>query len=141
MKYTIWTICLAALVSLSGCFEANDNTYNGPNLVEFAPTSQNVTVAGNPVTVDIKVQLVREQRPNPTTVTYSIDPASTGIEGTDYSFTETRGTLTIPANSSFGYIKLTLNRPAANKTVVFELTGGDLDPNENYKRFTLGIRR
>lgn len=141
MKNTFWMICLLALVGLSGCFEANDNTYNGPNLVEFTTASQNVTVSGNPVALEIRVQLVREQRDTPTTVTYVIDPASTGIEGTDYVFAETKGTLTIPANSSFGFLKLTLNRPAANKTVVFELTGGDLEPNTNYKRFTLGIRR
>jgi len=139
---SLFSICLLLVsVTLTSCFEQNDNFYRGPNLVEFSPASANVTVANNPVTYDVKIQLVSGQSATPLNITYRVTDASTAVEGVDYSFVETKGTLTIPPNSSFGYIKLTLNRPTANRNLVLELTGGDLDPNVNYRLFTLGIRR
>src|SRR6476619_3108985 len=55
--------------------------------------------------VQLRVNLVGAQRNTATDVTYTVDQtASTAVAGTHYA--PLSGTVTIPANSSFGYINI-----------------------------------
>jgi hypothetical protein len=58
---------------------------------------------GNRIKDSIRVNLVGPQKNTPIKVPFSIDPASTAVAGTHYAMITTNS-LTIPANSSFGFI-------------------------------------
>lgn len=136
---------------MTGCFEDVDKTYQGPNVVEFkpAPGSSNsyvrtVTVpATGTATVDIPVQLVGPHQGSNTDVTFTV--GGTAVAG---QFSISGTTTTIPANSSVGVISVVVNSAGfaslatgTTRTVVLELTGGTFQPNENYKTFTLTLRK
>jgi len=72
----------------------------------------------------IRVNLVGPQKSTPINVTFTIDPASTAVAGTHYSLLTT-GSVTIPANKSFGYI-------------YFEVIDDKILPGESWKlKFSL----
>jgi hypothetical protein len=98
----------------------------------------------------ILVQLVGAQRAEPISIGYVIDAAqSTAVENINYRILDTKGTVTIPANSSSAYLKFEILEgiPATvsatqNYPLVFTLVGNDqLKPSANYKTFTVNIRR
>jgi hypothetical protein len=152
-------------LSLSSCFENPSWTYDMAPVVEFKnPRAGFATQPTNNVsngvaqrTVrqllrrdSILVQLVGAQRSEPTAVGYIIDAAkSTAVENINYRILDTKGTVTIPANSSSAYLKFELLEgipttvaATQNYPLVFTLVGNDqLKPSENYKTFTVNIRR
>ena len=111
-----------------------------------------VNLVGPQQNKDIKVEytLVTEKLNNFPASSYFIDP-TTAIEGMHYNFVPARtgsenGTITIPANSSFGKVKLnTLNSQAApdvSKRVVIKLLPtSEVDINPNYQYFIVVITR
>lgn len=152
-------------LSLSSCFENPTWTYDLAPVVEFKnqragfatqPTN-NVSNGVAQRTIrqllkrdSILVQLVGAQRSEPTSVGYIIDATkSTAVENINYRILETKGTVTIPANSSSAYLKFeilegipTTVAATQNYPLVLTLVGNDqLKPSENYKTFTLNIRR
>jgi hypothetical protein len=152
-------------VSLSSCFENPTWTYDMAPVVEFKnPRAGFATQPTNNVSNgvaqrtirqllkrdSILVQLVGAQRTEPTSIGYVIDAAqSTAVENINYRILETKGTVTIPANSSSAYLKFEILEgiPATvsatqNYPLVFTLVGNDqLKPSANYKTFTVNIRR
>lgn len=152
-------------VSLSSCFENPTWTYDMDPVVEFKnPRAGFATQPTNNVSNgvaqrtirqllkrdSILVQLVGAQRTEPTSIGYVIDAAqSTAVENINYRILETKGTVTIPANSSSAYLKFEILEgiPATvsatqNYPLVFTLVGNDqLKPSANYKTFTVNIRR
>jgi hypothetical protein len=96
----------------------------------------------------VLVQLVGPQRSTPTTVGYIVGATSTAVEGVNYNIVGTKGSVTIPANSSSTYIVIQLlpgipTTAPATQTVslAMTLTGSDITPpSENYKTFTFTIR-
>ncbi len=160
--YYLLGIC-SLVTALSGCFENPSYIYEGATVVEFknpragfaTQPSNNVSNAIRTRTVrqgigrdSILVQLVGPQRSTPTTVSYTVNPSSTAVEGTNYSIIGTKGSVTIPANSSNAYVvvQFLLGIPSTaptNQTVNLSmtLTGSDgMLPSENYKTFTFTIR-
>lgn len=141
LKYLL--ICTLAALGLSSCMEDRDNLYTGPTLVEFATLSstKSVTVSATNVQNDsLLVQLVGPQQTAALALNYTLDATSTAVEGTHYTL-PTKGTFTIPANSSFGYIRYSV-KPGSITTgtfkAIFTLTGNDaIKPSENYKIYTL----
>ncbi|WP_316822985.1 hypothetical protein [Pedobacter gandavensis] len=145
LKYTF----VIGLVSLmfTAC-KKEYQTYKGPTVVEFSPAiksrPQGTVVA--PGYDSVKVQLVGPQRSSDLELSYTIDPKSTAVEGTHYNIPKL-GTLTLPANSSFGYIRVNLvpgsipnNQTASQKKLIFNLTGNSEVPaSVNYKTYTLTI--
>lgn len=149
--------------SLSGCFESPSWVYEGASVVEFknprtgftAQPTNNVANTIRARTVrqgigrdSVLVQLVGPQRGTPTTIGYTVAATTTAVEGVNYSFVGTKGSVVIPANSSSAFI-VTQFLPGipvaapATQTVLLALTltgaEGTL-PSENYKTFTFTVR-
>lgn len=81
------------------------------------------------------------------TTTYSSTMINTNIEGVAAThYTGGSGTLTIPANSSFGVITIPIvnSGTSANTTTLVGLeliAGGDLKPSLNYNKVVFGINQ
>jgi len=155
---------LLALMGLAACEPPRDLTYTGATVVEFKNDRVNTatatfltnntfnsrTVRQALVTRDsVLVQLVGPHRTQETVVDYTVASNSTAIEGTHFSFLSTKGKVTIPANSSSAFVKVRVLQgiPASVSAtqdfrLVLTLSGNtDTQPSENYKTFTLNIRR
>jgi hypothetical protein len=159
---------LLAAAGLASCVKNEEVTFNGA-VVEFDATTWNANAVGvnYPIltrippfgravnttadstlnkrrgTIKIRINLVGPQRSTPTEVTYQVVQGSTtAVAGTHY--TALPGTVTIPANSSFGDIDLQLLNNAATTPasvdLVLEITGGaGITVNPNYNRVGLRI--
>lgn len=144
-------IIFALMITLlcTSCFEdESDKLFRGA-FVEFDETS----FATNPNTfvkqvredgrsATTQVNLVGAHRSTDQVITFSVDPESTAVLGTNY---ELQGNeLTIPANSSFGFLSVDLlDSPMGEDesvTLILILEGNnEIRPSENYKRFTYQI--
>ncbi|MBC7892759.1 MAG: hypothetical protein H7Y12_11135 [Sphingobacteriaceae bacterium] len=154
---------VALSVSLSSCFENPSYTYEGPAVVELKnPRAGFATQPTNNVSNGVRartvrqsiardsilVQLVGPLRPVATDLQYTIDAASTAVDGTHYQVVGTKGTVSIPANASSTYVVFRIlpgiptTAPATQiVTLVLNLVGStDVKPSENYKTFTFTIR-
>lgn len=105
------------------------------------------TLDGVGIKDSLRVNLVGPQRDAAVNVAFSIDAASTAVAGTDYTMSTTGGTVTIPPNSSYGYIKfLVLDDNIAPSTTTKDLkvsltSGGEgVIVSTNYATFTRKIR-
>ena len=120
--------------------EEQDNSYQGPPVVEFQRSITGVSAAyaaGSGVVIDTAiVQLVGPHQTADVNLTFVIEETSTAVEGTHFNLLSP-GTFTLSAGSSFGYIRfevLTDNASSGEEvTIDFTLTGGDLGVSENYK--------
>jgi hypothetical protein len=119
--------------------EFQDAVILSPALTKTYPIQ---AVANGAGVLTRRINLVGRQKSAEETITFTVDPESTAKEGVHFSLDG--GTAKIPANSSFGDVKVNiLKAPAAagtNVVLVLKLegNGGDIKPNENYKK--LGIR-
>jgi hypothetical protein len=118
--------------------------YTGAPVIEFAHLAGTLNViyaTSRPAvfTDSVKIQLVGPQRTTPTTVTFEVDPSSTGVNGVDYTkLTHTGNTAVIPANESFVWLKYRFTKPAAgSKTLKLNLLSGDnVGLSQNFKTIT-----
>ena len=107
--------------------------------------SYNRITDGKRIKDSIRVNLVGPQRSTPINVTFAIDPASTAVAGTHYALITT-GSVTIPANKSFGYIYFEVIddniKPGEIWKLKFSLTGNDGNATISslYGVFTRSIR-
>ncbi len=107
--------------------------------------SYNRITDGKRIKDSIRVNLVGPQRSTPINVTFAIDPASTAVAGTHYAMITT-GSVTIPANSSFGFIYFEVIDdnilPGEIWKLKFSLTGNDGNATISslYGVFTRSIR-
>lgn len=166
---------LMILLVMASCLPEDNLAYEGPALVEFknqtlglndlhgaltnrgivtndASLTQTALSRGiflNSGVVDtIYVQLVGPHVANNTEVSFDIAAESTAVEGQHYRLLpEGARTVTIPANSSVGYI---LTEPIANsleeegeiRFVQFKLNESQSPaPNKNYATFKLSFKR
>ncbi|HRJ29977.1 MAG TPA: hypothetical protein PLV21_18160 [Cyclobacteriaceae bacterium] len=95
----------------------------------------------------IRINLVGRQRSTPITVNFAINAASTAVAGVHYNMVTAGTSVTIPANSSFGYIRFDVLADNINPGEVwnlrFDLTGVDavdVKISENFKTFTRQLR-
>jgi hypothetical protein len=154
MKKILSIFSLVMVFLLGSCIEQNYPVWKGAE-VEFQAAVVNAPVAGqnyprltvgNDVTggvVNLQVNLVAEQRANDETITYRVVPeGTTAASGTDYNVS---GSLTIPANSSFGTLSVAIVNTGAiggSVDLLLELEGNaTIVPSENYKRVQLRITR
>jgi len=113
------------------------STANSPTLITRSlatPVKLRVNLVGAQFSTDqvINYQVITTPIP--------VSPNMRAVSGTHYT---TSGTFTIPANSSFGEVTITIVNPGVSSTnpreVHIELVGNtDIKPSENYKR--VGIR-
>jgi hypothetical protein len=145
------TLILAAfaLISFSSCVkETTNTTYSGPDLIEFAnpnyitalnPIAKTVLTTVTPKIDSMYIQLVAPQRTTATNVNFVVDPTSTAIEGTDFSFT-TPTPVQIASNTSGVKVRLTINKVTVQKKIIINLAGGDnVTPSANFKTFTFTL--
>ncbi|MCS6967199.1 MAG: DUF4843 domain-containing protein [Cytophagales bacterium] len=144
----LFTVVIACITS--SCFEDNRVIWQGA-VLEFdqAVTLTPAVGVNYPIitttrgaTIRARINLVGAQRPNDEVITVAVDPVSTGREGVHFTM-RNGGRVTIPANSSFGFLEVdVLNPPPAPGTsviFVFNIQGNEnLKPSENYRR--LGFR-
>lgn len=106
--------------------------------------SYNRVTDGNNIKDSIRVNLVGPQRGSATNVTFTVDATSTAVAGTHYNLI-TSGTVTIPANASYGFIYFEVIddniAPGEIWKLKFNLTGGDgVTISSKYGVFTRSIR-
>ena len=143
--YTIIVLAIAGVIASCG---KDLRVYNGPNQVEFSPIvkSRSQGTVAVPGYDSVKVQVIGAQLSSAQTLSYNIDASSTAVAGTHYSIPNS-GTFTLPANSSFGYIRINLvpgsiasSATTSQKTLVLNLTGNSALPaSPNYSKYTLTI--
>src|SRR5919202_1084425 len=128
-----WLLGLLSIVAVGwitiACEEQDlDRTFQGPYFVRFTDSTLTYKESYSPI-IPITVHNVGPVLNQPITVSYTI--SGTAREGKDYSIEGTKGTVTIPANKSFGQINLTLINNANNilesQTLIFTLTS--VSPN------------
>jgi hypothetical protein len=142
----------AALFTMVGCIKQDDFTFRGLQ-VEFDAAALNARTAGfewpvltrvppfgmpvlnsDPIisrtsgTIRFRVNLIGAQQATAQTINYSAIAASTtAVAGTHYTIP---GTITIPANSSFGEAVVNILNPGVSSTtarnLVLEVTGNSL---------------
>jgi hypothetical protein len=142
-------IFIATLFTMVGCIKQNDLTFKGLQ-VEFDAASWNARGAGvtwpvlsrvppygmpvaaaDPLitrasgTIRFRVNLIGAQQATAQTINYSVVAASTtAVSGTHFTIP---GTITIPANSSFGEAVINVLNPGVSSTtpvnLVLEVTG------------------
>jgi hypothetical protein len=125
-------------------------------------TTADAVINRNSGTIRFRVNLVGPHRSTDTQITYSVVPgetyqttnATTGaiiidaqpaVQGTHFT---TSGTMTIPANSSFGIVEVQILNPGealeTEKLIVLELQGSEganLPANPNYRRIGILINK
>ncbi|WP_113638588.1 hypothetical protein [Nubsella zeaxanthinifaciens] len=168
MKKVILYIFSAVLLGsiMVGCMPKDELTYTGPTVVEFknhlqgfnttklaamGVSSTGQTMVSRRVNVNtrgtdtIYVQLVGPQSASATEIGFAVETSSTAVAGTHYNFRPVGANkLTIPANSSTGYILVDMIPGSIAGTATFPLrvtlTGnGTVAPSANYKTFTLTL--
>jgi hypothetical protein len=111
------------LIIFSSC-EKEEIIFQGPYHVKFTEAEGSERESYNKP-IRISVHYVGPHRPEPITVNYTI--SGDAREGVDYEILGNLGTVTIPANQSFGYIELRLINNANNilyqQDVIFTITG------------------
>lgn len=122
------------------------STTNSPTQITRSlstPVKLRVNLVGRQFTTDqvINYQVIVPAPVPPDTTPVPVSPNMLAVSGTHYT---TGGTFTIPANSSFGEITITIVNPGASSTnpreVHLELVGNaDIKPSENYKRIAIRI--
>lgn len=106
--------------------------------------SYNRVTDGNTLKDSIRVNLVGPQQGSAVTVNFSIDATSTAVAGTHYNLITT-GSVTIPANSSYGFIYFEVIddniAPGEIWKLKFNLTGATgATVSTKYGAFTRSIR-
>jgi hypothetical protein len=153
ITYLLLTILIAG--SLSSCFENPSLVYEGGTVVEFdaavttspavGKTYPLLSVANGSGIQTARINLVGPQKTTEQTVKVSIETAATSaVSGTHFKLVSDN--ITIPANSSFGEVKVEILRvaPQAGKSVDLVLNldgnGSDIKPSENFKRLGWSIK-
>jgi hypothetical protein len=166
MKRIFFSIIAASALLLGGCIK-NDQVVFQDSQIEFDAAAWNANAVGvtYPIltripalgvatsssngalltrttgTFNLRVNLVGAQKTSATTFSYKVASESTAIAGTHYAAFS--GTGTIPANSSFATIPVTVLNPgpgAGSVVLVLELvTGNGLTAATNYAKVGLSI--
>lgn len=158
-KYLLLSLLGLLALMVSACFKDLAITYDGPVQVEFetavrtnpAPgrTYPLVSVAANltaTTTIATQLNLVGPQRSSDLTVRIAPEAALTTALPTSYTLSN-GGNVTIPANSSFGSLTLTVSRatsttaPVANLVLLMDSTSNEFKASPNYRRIGYTFRQ
>lgn len=155
-NFKIIVLMLLSLVAITGCVDDDQEDFgSGPHIVGFRNAQGSYIYTDNdldPVQIYEPINLVGGS--NGTTsveniaISFSIDPSSTAISGTNYAINATGNTLVIPAGSDFVKLPITVypttlpgNIP---KTIVVNLTQvgtGNAVISETKKSITITIAK
>ncbi|MFD2570188.1 hypothetical protein ACFSUS_06050 [Spirosoma soli] len=124
-----WLLGLIPVIAVGwiglACEEQDlDRTFQGPYFVRFTDSTLTYKESYSQP-ISIRVHNVGPILSQPITVNYTV--SGSAREGKDYTLPDTKGTVIIPANKSFGEIKLQLINNANNilesQSLTFTLTG------------------
>jgi len=150
MKKIISIFSLVMVFVLGSCIEQNYPLWEGVE-VEFQAAATNapapglafprIAVANTVGTVNLQVNLVAAHRATDEVITYRVvEDMTTAVAGTHYNAS---GSLTIPANSSFGTLEVEVINTGTGTGVhdlTLELEGNSaVTPSANYKRIQVRI--
>jgi hypothetical protein len=164
MKKTNFLYSIVLIICVCSCRKERNMAYEGPAVIEFDNpvtgvntklTGQSIGGASNiggdeniPIrgtTDSVIVQLVGVHRSEPINIQYEVVPG-TAVEGTHFDILDTKGTVTIPANSSKAAIRFTVKNNSANpadiRTLSFKLKSTDktdVGISENYASYNVSI--
>lgn len=162
-RYILKTVLFGFLSLICfGCFEAPDRTFKGPEEFQFnnhtlgriASTIPGIDqqsliakrVRQGVVAEDaIEIQLIGTQKAANLNVAYTIDPASTAVQGVHYSL-QSPNSVVLQANTSSSFLRYNvlngIPQGGGPVTIIFNLVGTDeIKGSENFKRFTITIVR
>lgn len=115
---------MALLISCLIACESEKLIFKGPYHVRFSEEEVSEKESYNEE-IELSVHLVGPQRAESIQISYSV--AGDAREGIDYKILSEKGTVKIPANSSFGYIRIRLINNANNilesQQIIFTLEG------------------
>lgn len=140
-------IAALLVVSVSSCddlFKKHDNSYQGPDKVEFTPLSTVLQIgAGQSTTASTTAQLIGEQRDSDLTFDVIVVDSLTTADQDDYSLPA--NSVTIEANSSAAPFDVLVNGDNLNAgevvDIAVQLQGTDgVEPAENLKTFTVTLQ-
>lgn len=150
LKPMIWQrslLLLLAGVLLTGCFEENIITYDGPAILEMAPYTPNgqysrtLAVPHNyngEASYNVRVQLVAPHQPQ--AVSFALSREGDAEQGTHYTLSPESG-YQVAANSSWADVSVTMQAanfaPGESRSVTFTISSADVEINENYNSFTV----
>jgi hypothetical protein len=123
---------------LTGCFEDNMVTYDGPPQVEFKPTTATITGTSG-ATFNMPVQLIGPHQASDVTLQVEVVAEATTATGTNYTIPSS---VTIPAGSSFGSIPVTVGTVTAPVTLTVQLMDNEeagVFAADNYDTFALSM--
>ena len=105
INYLLISALVLGSFMLNSCDEENGRqTFEGPYYAQFTRSAQSIN-ENTTGQADVEVSNVGPTLDVPITVNYSVDPASTAVEGVDYEFIGgAPGQITIPAGQHFGTI-------------------------------------
>lgn len=147
MKIKLLLVAIIPLLFM-GCindlFDEGDTlkSYDGPTVVGFFPTEQEVGVADG--SEDVEIQLIGEQRSSDLAVSFSVSSESTAEAGVHYNIT-TSSPVTLSSGTSTVDVVVELidGSLAAGEevTLILTLEGGDgVDASVNQSTSTMFIR-
>ncbi|MBN1117146.1 MAG: hypothetical protein JXA77_08080 [Bacteroidales bacterium] len=138
---TFIAICLIVAGIISSC-EEQDFTYSGPSIVSFTDASQLFLVQDIANAVDtVKIGVTKSEAAD-RTVNISVGVGGSAIEGTHFKLSST--SITIPANQVIGNILIQGLYDGFGdnlETVIFDITGGDVEIANFDTSFTLMMQR
>lgn len=151
-------LAMLPLLGLTACNNSLDKVFDQQTLVEFNDAilrtnatgrTYSITSVANTAasaTVVAQLNLVGRQRSTDLTVRVLPDPAATTAAASSYALAN-GGSVTIPANTSFGSLTMTVTRassttaPVGNVVLVIDSTSTDFKPSQNYKRLGFSFRQ
>lgn len=147
------------VLTVSSCFDEPGITYTGPVQVEFETAVRTNPAPGRtyplvavPVnltaatTIATQLNLVGPQRSSALVVRVAPEAALTNAPSSSYTLSN-GGNVTIPANSSFGSLTLTVTRatsttaPIANLILLMDSTSNEFKASPNYRRIGYSFRQ
>jgi len=106
--YSLITLVAVAILFTVSCEERFNYEYHEKDMVEWANSSQTVEILKKPevdTTVQVKVQILGKQQNSPQTIAFQVvGGESDAIPDVHYEILDNE--ITIPANSSFGYLPI-----------------------------------
>ena len=149
-------ILTASMFIASSCFEdpGTDIIYEDASIeIQEATTASGVRVGkaydrlndGIAKKDSIRINLVGAHRSSAVNVSFAIDDSkTTAVAGLHYNLITPEGGVSIPANSSYGYVYYEILsdniEPGENWDLKFDLTSADVELNPNFDSFTRVIR-
>lgn len=150
------SLALFSMIALFSCVKDDVEDFkSGSHIVGFKRTSSSYIYTSadvNPVQITEAIDLIGGQDGTPSdsniTIQFTVDASSTAIQGTDYTINATGNQVTIPANSDFVLLPITVNpsvlpgnQPKTIKINLTQISTGNAVVSDAKKQITITIAK